>query len=186
VTRYYITDRKQFATLDELLECIRRNDETGVELIQIREKDLAARELARLVERALEVCRIAKVLVNTRVDVAMACRAAGAHLPSDSPPPLAWRGWSKPGFLFGVSCHSVEEAMECELEGADFAVFGPVFPPISKGLSGPTMGIEGLKAACAAVRIPVFALGGITEQNAELCREAGAAGIAGISLFQKR
>ena len=183
--RCHITDRTQFDTLDDLLDCIRRNDGAGVDIIQIREKDLSARDLCALVQRALRVCRRARVLVNTRVDVAFAAGAHGAHLPADSPPPLAWRDCAPPGFTFGVSCHSVEEVIRAERESADYVLFAPVFVPISKPTQGPPQGVEKLREACRAVRIPVLALGGITGNNAPLCLEAGAAGIAGITLFQR-
>lgn len=184
VIRYHITDRKQFASLDELIECLRRNDAAGVEMIQIREKDLSAKALCALVRGAVDICRHAKVLVNARVDVAMACGAAGAHLPGDSPGPLAWRGWAPPGFLFGVSCHTVEEAARAEREAADFVVFAPVFDPLSKPKTGEAQGLAKLGEAARAVRIPVLALGGITAANSGDCMAAGAAGVAGITMFQ--
>lgn len=184
--RYHITDRKQFESIDELIECLRRNDAAGVEMIQIREKDLSAKALCALVRGAVDVCKRAKVLVNTRVDVAMACGAAGVHLPGDAPPPLAWRGWVRPGFLFGVSCHTVEEVARAERESADFVVFAPVFDPLSKPKTGEAQGLAKLGEAARAVRIPVLALGGITEENAPECITAGAAGVAGITMFQRR
>jgi thiamine-phosphate diphosphorylase len=114
--------------------------------------------------------------------VAIAAGAAGVHLPSGSP---AARFWRRPGFLIGVSCHTVEDVRQAEADGADYAVFGPVFPPLSKLPVLEPRGIEGLSQAAAAVRIPVLALGGITSENIAACISAGAAGVAGISLFQK-
>jgi thiamine-phosphate pyrophosphorylase len=122
-------------------------------------------------------------VVNSRVDVALACGAAGAHLPSNSPPPGLWRGIAPPGFLLGVSCHTVEETRLAETEGASYVLFAPVFEPISKRSLSPPAGLRKLAEACSAVRIPVWALGGITNENAGLCLAAGAAGVAGISLF---
>lgn len=84
----------------------------------------------------------------------------------------------------GVSCHSLEEVRTAEEEGADYVVFGPVFPPLSKPSLLPAVGLEGLARAAAAVKIPVLALGGVTRANANACLGAGAAGVAGISLFQ--
>lgn len=157
-----------------------------VDWIQIREKDLSARELLTLVQsvQALPNPRGVKIIVNTRVDVALAAEAAGAHLPSGSPAPARWRTITPPGFLLGVSTHSIDEVRAAEQEGADYVVFGPVFDPISKPPDRVARGLEGLARAAGAVRIPVLALGGITQTNIEECLAAGAAGIAGISLFQ--
>ena len=166
------------------LDVIARNLAAGVEWIQIRDKDLSARALFELVSAAMKLPNphTAKVIVNTRADVALACGAAGVHLPSGSPAPRFWR---RPGFLVGVSCHFVDEVRRAEAEGADYAVFGPVFAPLSKSSDLQPRGLEELAQAAAAVRIPVLALGGITAENSAACISAGAAGVAGISLFQK-
>lgn len=182
--RCYITDRKQFDTLDALLDCIKRSDAEGVDIIQIREKDLPVRELCRLVERAVAACSYARVMVNSRVDVAWTCGARGVHLPSDAPSPTVWRDLFPRDFLFGVSCHVVDEVVRAESETADYVVFGPVFDPLSKAKEREAVGLDGLRAAARAVKIPVLALGGITKENASLCLSAGAAGVAGITLFQ--
>jgi thiamine-phosphate pyrophosphorylase len=186
VIRCYITDRHALKE-GTLIETIAANLADGVEWIQIREKDLSARALFDLVQSAIGLPNPhgSKILVNSRTDVAMAAGTAGVHLPAGSPPPHAWRKSASPGFLIGVSCHSVEEVRSAETEGADYVVFGPVFAPLSKSSGLGPRGVGELAEAVAAVRIPVLALGGITLQNRAACMEAGAAGIAGISLFQR-
>ena len=184
--RCYITDRRLAGSAAALLAAIARNLNAGVEWIQIREKDLGAQGLLALAQTALGLPNPhgTKILVNTRVDVALAAGAAGAHLPAGSPAAKVWRPLTPAGFLLGVSCHNVHDVRAAEQDGADYAVFGPVFVPRSKAADLPPRGLEQLGAAARAVRIPVLALGGITAENAQDCVNAGAAGIAAISLFQ--
>jgi thiamine-phosphate pyrophosphorylase len=184
--RCYITDRRSLPAGAALIDIIAANLTAGVEWIQIREKDLSARDLFDLTVQVLGLPNphSSKILVNTRVDVALAAEAGGVHLPAGSPPPRHWRAMTPPSFLIGASCHTLDELRAAQDEGADYAVFGPVFAPRSKAATLEPRGIEGLVEAVRAVRIPVLALGGITAANAEDCRQAGAAGIAAISLYQ--
>ena len=171
--RYCITDGKS------------GNLAAGADMIQIREKDLTARELAALVRRFLELPNPngARILVNERTDVALATGAHGVHLPSDAISPARLRASVPREFVIAVSTHTLEEVIEAERAGANFVVFGPVFEPLSKTSHLLPCGIEELARVCGGVRIPVFALGGITIENAPMCKSAGVAGIAGITYF---
>ncbi len=147
--------------------------EDGIDMIQIREKDMPARELFDLTRRVVEIrgTRLTKILVNSRADIALAAGADGVHLTSDAPEDTL------PGLLVGRSCHTVDEVRHGR---ADFVTFGPVFATPGKG---DPAGLEMLREACAGT-MPVYALGAVTWRNAEACIAAGAVGIAGIRLFQ--
>jgi thiamine-phosphate pyrophosphorylase len=183
VIRCYITDRK---STPSLLESIARNLAVGVEWIQIREKDLGSKELLELVRNAMALPNphATKFIVNGRMDVALAAGAAGLHLPSGSIAANRWRVLAPSGFLIGVSCHTIEEVREAESTGAEYVLFGPVFAPLSKSSTLAPRGLDSLGDAARSVRIPVLALGGIASENTQSCVDAGAAGVAGISLFQ--
>lgn len=193
----YVTDRKALgseAALTPLLEQIRIAIAGGVDWIQIREKDLPANVLLALVRDAVAAAksspRRARVVVNDRLDVALAGGAAGVHLGTESIPAQEVVRWCRSGnapapFLVGVSCHSLEEARDAEEAGANYVYFGPVFETPSKRALGPAQGIARLTEVCRTVRIPVLAIGGIDEENGADCIRAGAAGLAAIRMFQE-
>ena len=198
----YVTDRRSFeraqsspsgaamSPTQALRASVQKAAAAGVNWIQIREKDLPARELAELVRQAIRDTREtgARILVNDRLDVALAANAAGIHLGENSLPLEAVVEWRRRAgrmdFLIGASCHSVEAARAAESGGADYIHFGPVYATPSKAAFGPPQGIERLRAVCTAVRIRVIAIGGVTFENARDCLAAGAAGFAAIRLFQ--
>jgi thiamine-phosphate pyrophosphorylase len=183
--RYAISNSRLLGGVDRLPEWVATLDRAGVDFVQIREKELSAAELARVVAACLRLCRNTRLLVNTRVDVALACGAHGAHLPGDAPSPDAWRGIVPAGFVFGVSCHSEADAVRAEAGGAGLIVASPVFDPLSKVAYGEPLGLAGLARVCRATSVPVYALGGVTMDRAPECVRAGAAGVAGITLFLK-
>src|SRR6266851_1282486 len=182
---------------ERLLENITEAVSGGVDYVQLREKDLPGRELEALAQEAMERIRASggktRLLINSRTDVALAAGADGVHLRSDDVSPSdvreAWkcgapaRETASQHPIIGVSCHSASEVIQAAKNQADFAVFAPVFEKKKSGTSTPA-GLPALRAACR-VEIPVLALGGVTLANAQSCIDAGAAGIAGIRLFQE-
>jgi thiamine-phosphate pyrophosphorylase len=233
---YYITDRRQFAgdasaQRKRLLAKIAEASRAGIDYIQLRERDLMPRELEALAREAVEVilqatststlARVAegldkpglglaagtRLLINSRVDIALGVGAGGVHLRADDIPAsearVIWDKAARTGglrsvlapFVVAVSCHTPAEVRSAEAHGADFAVFAPVFEKATPP-QRPGVGLEALREACrgsgappnvegvGAGRMPVLALGGITLDNARACVEAGTAGIAAIRLFQ--
>lgn len=212
---YYITDRTQFPGDENsrrraLLDKIAKATLGGVDYIQLREKNLAVRDLELLAEQVVSVVRkqsrgtvgeeqaATRLLINSRTDVALAAGADGVHLRSEDISVTAVRSiWSKATDhlaqtgskcvpqdpIVAVSCHTADEILSAEKEGADFAVFAPVFEKRDRRESTPA-GLVALQEACRA-SIPVLALGGVTLENARSCLDAGAAGIAAIRLFQE-
>jgi thiamine-phosphate pyrophosphorylase len=208
----YVTDRHSLrvapgeSPVEALLGKIEAATAAGVDWIQLREKDLSGKDYAALARQPLR--RVAqagaridrpsprlapRILVNDRLDVALAERAGGVHLGENSLPVKEAKRLIDavtPGsnadnvFLAGVSCHSLEAAQSAAADGADYLFFGPVFATPSKAAFGAPQGLDLLAKVCRAVTIPVLAIGGITLENAAACLASGAAGIAAIRLFQ--
>ena len=211
----YITDRRQFpgdeaARRHHLLEKIAEASRAGVDLVQLRERDLCARDLEELAREAVRAVRenpvcsgssagnplgsfrrtATRILINSRLDIALASGADGVHLRSDDISPadvrlletgnrkLETAGRS----LISTACHSSADIARARAEGADIALFAPVFEKSGT----PGVGLAALQEACqAAEGMPVLALGGVTVEKVRACLEAGATGIAAIRLFQE-
>jgi thiamine-phosphate pyrophosphorylase len=199
----YVTDRQDLRKADPedacegLLHKVDVAAAAGVNWIQIREKDLSGKVCASLTREVLR--RAAKpsaakaaatrILVNDRLDVALAERAGGVHLGENSLPIAEVRQFvdslgPDKDFLIGASRHSLEAARSAAKDGVDYLFFGPVFATPSKAAYGAPQGLERLAEVCRAVSIPVLAIGGITLESAASCLAAGASGIAAIRLFQ--
>jgi thiamine-phosphate pyrophosphorylase len=183
---YYITDRKQLSG-GSLIACIRRALDWGVDFIQIREKDLSERALFELTCRVVSLARSTKcrILVNGRADIALAAGAHGVHLPSAGLQAQSLLPWVPNDFCIGVSVHSMSEIRSACAQGVDYILVGHLFPTKSKQDLGSPLGLEFLRKACAATSTPILGLGGIHSKLVPAVLEAGAAGVAGIGLFQK-
>jgi thiamine-phosphate pyrophosphorylase len=199
---YYITDRSQFSGGEQdrrraLLGKVAESARDAVDYIQLREKDLSGRELEVLAREVVEIVRqnssSTRLLINARVDVALAAGADGVHLragdvtPSEvagmlraATPPQTGGNFS---FIIAASCHSGEDVACAESEAVAFAVFAPVFGKSGARQAVPA-GLAALREVCQA-KIPILALGGVTMKNAASCVDVGAAGVAGIRLFQE-
>ena len=185
-----VTDRRRVCATDApfavarrcLVEQARFAIAAGIDLIQVRERDLDTTSLADLVREIVQVARgtRTRVVVNDRLDVAMACGADGVHLRSDSIPADAVRRIAPSTFLVGRSVHGVDEAVSAG--PVDYLVAGTVFSTASKP-GGAVLGLDGLQAIARSVQVPVLAIGGVTVERAAEVRAAGAAGVAAIGLF---
>lgn len=203
----YVTDRKTLppstdrAAAAILVNKIATVAAAGADWIQIREKDLSGKACSALVREALQYSSrpaaagkaSSRIIVNDRLDVALSEQAGGLHLGQTSVPLANGKqfvlqarsaGKLSQDFLLGVSCHSLDAAQSAAAGGADYLFFGPIFATPSKARYGAPQGLDLLAQVCAAVRIPVLAIGGITLENAASCLACGAAGIAAIRLFQ--
>jgi len=180
-----VTDRHTSGGVEGVVAHVARAARAGVQLIHIRERDLEARTLTALVARCLEAVRgtRTRVVVNDRLDVALAAGAHGVHLRAESMPGVRVRAVTPPGFLIGRSVHAREEAARVEAAGGlDYLVFGTVFASASKPGRAPA-GPPALAEVVQAVRVPVLAIGGVTPDNLHEVAATGAAGFAAITLF---
>jgi len=201
----YVTDRKSLtgdrneaALTSAILQNIQAALAAGVDWIQVREKDLQGGQLLEIGRVAVGLAathrkkteRAPRIIINDRLDVALAAGAHGVHLGRESARAHEVVRWCRAGnapngFVIGVSCHSIEEAREAENAKADYTLFGPVFETPSKLPFGAPQGIQTLAEVCRAVAMPVVAIGGVSEENAAACIRAGATGIAAIRMFQE-
>ena len=179
---YAITDRGLCAprtlydTIHDLLD-------VGVSAIQLREKALSDTEYIKLAEPLCRLCRTysAQLFINTRIEIAMGIGADGLHLPGDSASIKKVIEETNHRFIIGSSVHTLTEAKQREVEGADFITYSPIYPTLSKPSYGPAVGVEGLRNVTEGINIPVFALGGITPERVSECLKAGAYGVAVMS-----
>ena len=164
---YLISDRKAIPEGRSLLETLEAALRGGVTAIQLREKDLSAAQLLPLARQVRELTSDyrAKLLINDRIDVALAVEADGVHLGGHSLPVAVARSLIGPEKLVGVSTHSHQQLNAATCGGADFITFGPIWYTLSKTLPGEPVGLDELRTACELATVPVFALGGVTPKG---------------------
>jgi len=177
-----VTDRHQTngRPLVSILQTVLK---AGSPAIQLRERDLSAKDLLALT-RAVQTFttqRGSQLLVNDRIDVALSLDGVGVHLRSNSLPAAVARRLLGPQRLLGVSAHSMDEAVRAEANGADYVVLGPVYETPSKRVFGPPLGLSKLEAVCQVVQVPIVGIGGVTVDRARDVRRAGAFGVAVIT-----
>ena len=190
-----VTDRTRYGEVNDetalrhVLEDVRRAARAGVDLIQLRERRIADRDLLGLTRRVVAAVQgtAARVLVNARADVALAAGADGVHLPASSMPASRIRAILPPRFLLGRSVHDLDEAVAVEQQGGcDYLILGTIYPSASKPPGHPAAGVDTLARVCAAVRLPVLAIGGIDHDRLAEVAATGAAGVAAIGVFTTR
>ena len=185
-----VTDRRRLSAghdaVDRLVELVAAGARSGVDLIQVRERDLESRDLVALVGRCLDAVRgtPAKIIVNDRIDVAIAACAHGVHLRADSIGARAARALLPPEVLLSRSVHSAGEAAAASRTGGiDYLILGTLFPTPSKDATHRLTSLDEVSAACRASGVPVLAIGGMTVERASAAAQAGASGVAGVGLF---
>ena len=173
------------ANVGELVELVRQAAAAGVNLVQVRERNLDDRHLRALTRSIVDAVEgtAAKVVVNDRVDIALAGGAHGVHLRADSPAAGVVRAMVPEEFLIGRSVHGEGEAITAARTGVDYLILGTIFPTASKPAGAAWLGLEALKRAAGAIHVPILAIGGITAGNVGTLAAAGAAGFAAIGLF---
>jgi len=178
---YLVTDRSALPATS-LQDAVESCLAAGLKAVQLREKDMAVRDLLGLAHTLRDSTRRhgARLLINDRADVALAVGADGVQRAGTSLPVSALRAISPLGFLIGASVHAVDEARAAESDGADFLLFGPVYATPSKRQYGPPQGLVALERVSSAVNTPVFGVGGVTPERVGEVTRAGAAGVAVI------
>ena len=177
-----VTDRHQTKGRS-LVPLLQQVLTAGISAIQLRERDLSARELvtlAREVQSVTASCN-SQLIINDRIDVALVLEGVGVHLRSNSLPLSIARHMLGAQRLLGISVHSVEEGLLAQSQGADYIVLGPIYETPSKQMFGPPLGIHTLEKACRLVRIPIVGIGGVTAARAREMRRVGAFGAAVIT-----
>jgi len=179
---YLVTDRAQTGGRD-LLWILEQALEAGVRAVQLREKDLSGRELLILAEKAKKLCQRYRtgLFINDRIDVALEVDAEGVQLGTSSMPIEAARRLLGEEKLIGVSTHSIGEAESAQQAGADFILFGPIYFTASKAVYGAPQGLDPLRKVVEKISLPVYAIGGIREENVAEVKETGIRGVALIS-----
>ena len=179
---FLVTDRHQTKGRP-LVPLLQRVLTAAAPAIQLRERDLSARELVTLAleVKAVTASRRSQLLINDRIDVALALEGVGVHLRINSLPVSVARQVLGTQRLLGISVHAVEEAVQVESQGADYIVLGPIYETPSKQMFGPPLGIHTLERACRLVRLPIIGIGGVTAARAREMRRAGAFGVAVIT-----
>lgn len=193
-----ITNRKQLlsrfpnnqlfdldTTLFHLLNFCQTAVQAGIDIIQVREKDLPTNQLSEFVAKLAKQVKHTNtiVLVNDRLDIALSYEADGIHLPSNSFPINKVRKLVGKKFIISVAAHSIKEAQLAAEAGADYVLFSPIFDTPSKTIYGPALGLAVLEQAVKSVKCPIIALGGINQSNAKVVLDCKVAGLAAIRLF---
>ena len=174
---YVITDRHRCAPVP-LVDVVSELLDAGVNAIQLREKDLSDTKLLRLAQPIAALCQNygAKLFINTNARIALEIGAAGVHLPTD-----AVETQTSSNLYIGSSVHTLNAAQKRAAEAVDFVTYSPIYPTVSKPGYGPAVGIAGLAEVATGIKLPVFALGGITPARVPECLAAGAFGVAVMS-----